>query len=233
MQLNQLSAVEIARLTRSGEISVEQVVGDCLAHIAAREPVVKAWAVFDAEDALRQARDLDRNNNGVKGPLHGVPVGVKDVIDTFDMRTEMGSPIYAGHQPRADAACVATSFTTAAAAPSCALRQYVHFARSVTSPNPDLRSLAPRNSYVCRRKNCIPICASTSFVIPVDKIVVARPNALNLFGPESSRLNASEIASIRTRNFPGAMVSGVSVTWAVRRTARVANSKTSEAIFIR
>ena len=107
MQLNQLSAVEIARLTRSGEISVAQVVGDCLAHIAAREPVVKAWAVFDAEGALRQARDLDRNNNGVKGPLHGVPVGVKDVIDTFDMRTEMGSPIYAGHQPRADAACVA------------------------------------------------------------------------------------------------------------------------------
>ena len=107
MQLNQLSAVEIARLTRSGEISVEQVVDDCLAHIAAREPVVKAWAVFNAESALRQARDLDRNNNGVKGPLHGVPVGVKDVIDTFDMRTEMGSPIYAGHQPRADAACVA------------------------------------------------------------------------------------------------------------------------------
>ena len=107
MQLNQLSAVEIARLTRSGEISVEQVVADCLAHIAAREPVVKAWAVFDAESALRQARNLDRNNKGVKGPLHGVPVGVKDVIDTFDMRTEMGSPIYAGHQPRADAACVA------------------------------------------------------------------------------------------------------------------------------
>lgn len=107
MHLNQLTAVAIARLTRAGEISAEQVVLDCLSRIAAREPVVKAWAVFDAEHALRQARELDQDRNTIKGPLHGVPVGVKDVIDTFDMRTQMGSPIYQGHQPRADAACVA------------------------------------------------------------------------------------------------------------------------------
>ncbi len=107
MQLNQLSAVEITRMTRAGEITAEQVLCDCLARIAEREPVVLAWSVFDGEHALRQARELDRDCNVVKGPLHGVPIGVKDVIDTADMCTEMGSPIYRGHQPLADAACVA------------------------------------------------------------------------------------------------------------------------------
>jgi amidase len=81
------------------------VVRDCLARIAAREPAVHAWATVDAELALKQARDLDRG--GARGPLHGVPIGVKDIIDTADLPTEMGSPIYRGHKASADAACVA------------------------------------------------------------------------------------------------------------------------------
>jgi Asp-tRNA(Asn)/Glu-tRNA(Gln) amidotransferase A subunit family amidase len=104
-QLNAFGAVAIARMIAGGEVTSEAVVRDCVARIAARDGVVKAFVNFDPELALAQARALDRGPR--RGPLHGVPIGVKDIIDTFDMPTEMGSPIYRGHRPRADAACVA------------------------------------------------------------------------------------------------------------------------------
>ena len=66
---------------------------------------MRAWAFLDPELVLAQARALDAGPR--HGLLHGVPLGVKDVIDTFDMPTQMGSPIYAGYRPAADAACVA------------------------------------------------------------------------------------------------------------------------------
>lgn len=86
-------------------MSCEDVARDCLARIAEREPVVHAWAFLDPELVIEQARALDAAP--VRGPLHGVPLGIKDIMDTFDMPTQMGSPIYAGHRPLADAACVA------------------------------------------------------------------------------------------------------------------------------
>jgi Asp-tRNA(Asn)/Glu-tRNA(Gln) amidotransferase A subunit family amidase len=101
---SRLTATEIVRATTAGEITCEAVTRACLNRIAARESVVHAWASFDPELALAQARALDRE--AARGPLHGVPVGVKDIIDTFDQPTEMGSPIYRGHRPAADAACV-------------------------------------------------------------------------------------------------------------------------------
>jgi len=104
-RLNELSAAEIARRIAATEITAEAVVGDCLARIAAREPVVHAFAHVDAELALQAARALDRGSN--RGALHGVPIGIKDVIDTADQPTQMGSPVYAGHRPACDAACVA------------------------------------------------------------------------------------------------------------------------------
>jgi Asp-tRNA(Asn)/Glu-tRNA(Gln) amidotransferase A subunit family amidase len=103
--LNALSAAEIAGKIAAGETTCEAVARDCLARIAARDGAVKAWVNFDADRVLARARELDRAP--VRGPLHGVPVGVKDTIDTFDMPTEMGSPIYRGYRPAADAACVA------------------------------------------------------------------------------------------------------------------------------
>ena len=66
---------------------------------------MQAWQFIDPELAIRQARAID--SRGTKGQLHGVPVGFKDIIDTHDMPTEYGSPIYAGHRPVNDAACVA------------------------------------------------------------------------------------------------------------------------------
>jgi len=83
----------------------ETLVGACLERIAKREPEVHAWAYIDPHRALTEARERDRE--APRSPLHGVPVGIKDVIDTADMPTEYNSPIYRGHRPRTDAACVA------------------------------------------------------------------------------------------------------------------------------
>ena len=82
----------------------EALVAACLERIAQREPEVHAWAYLDAERALAEARQRDRE--APRSALHGVPVGIKDVIDTADMPTEYNSPIYRGHQPKWDAACV-------------------------------------------------------------------------------------------------------------------------------
>jgi Asp-tRNA(Asn)/Glu-tRNA(Gln) amidotransferase A subunit family amidase len=84
----------------------EPAVRDCLERIAERDPHVRAWRYVDPEAALEQARAADAEPEP-RSPLHGVPVGVKDIIDTGDMPTEYGSPIYAGNRPDADAACVA------------------------------------------------------------------------------------------------------------------------------
>ena len=79
---------------------------DCLDRIAAREPTVHAFATIDPDYALMQARALDRMPSS-RGALHGVPIGVKDIINTEHLPTEMGSPIYKGHRSHGDAACVA------------------------------------------------------------------------------------------------------------------------------
>jgi Asp-tRNA(Asn)/Glu-tRNA(Gln) amidotransferase A subunit family amidase len=106
-RLNELTATEIAASVASGETTCEAVARACLEHIEEREPQVLAWQYLNSEQVIAQARVLDRS--GVRGPLAGVPFGIKDIIDTCDMPTEMGSPIYQGHRPRADAACVALS----------------------------------------------------------------------------------------------------------------------------
>ncbi len=98
------SSVDLAGLLARGECSCEDVARAFLARIAEREPVVNAWAFIDEALVLAQARRLDAATE--RGPLHGVPIGIKDIIDTADMPTQMGSPIYAGHRPATDAACV-------------------------------------------------------------------------------------------------------------------------------
>ena len=104
-QLNQLSASEAARRLATREITAEQMARACLVRIEEREAEVRAWIHIDPDAVLAQARQLDAGP--VRGPLHGLPLGVKDLIDTADMPTGYGSPVYAGHRPRADAACVA------------------------------------------------------------------------------------------------------------------------------
>jgi Asp-tRNA(Asn)/Glu-tRNA(Gln) amidotransferase A subunit family amidase len=99
-----LSASEAAARLEADDLSAEALARDCLDRAVARE-AVKAWVWLDPELALAQARGVDRA--GRPGVLKGVPVGVKDVIDTYDMPTQHGSPIYRGNRPFADAACVA------------------------------------------------------------------------------------------------------------------------------
>jgi Asp-tRNA(Asn)/Glu-tRNA(Gln) amidotransferase A subunit family amidase len=97
----------VAHLAR-GETSSQKLVTACLERIAAIEPQVQAWAFHDPEHALAQARAADalsKEGKGV-GPLHGVPVGVKDIIDTVDLPTENGCRAHRGRQPTVDAACV-------------------------------------------------------------------------------------------------------------------------------
>jgi Asp-tRNA(Asn)/Glu-tRNA(Gln) amidotransferase A subunit family amidase len=98
------TASEAAAQLSAGELTAEALTRACLERARAGAEI-KAWHWLDPEQALAQARAVDRA--GRKGRLAGVPVGVKDVIDTVDMPTEHGSPIYRGNRPFADAACVA------------------------------------------------------------------------------------------------------------------------------
>ncbi|HEX9463490.1 MAG TPA: amidase [Alphaproteobacteria bacterium] len=99
-----LTAADAARRLKGGTLTVEVLTRACLDRVAERGAIA-AWAACDPDLALRQARALDRA--GRPGLLGGVPVGVKDIIDTVDLPTQHNSPIYRGHRPFADAACVA------------------------------------------------------------------------------------------------------------------------------
>jgi Asp-tRNA(Asn)/Glu-tRNA(Gln) amidotransferase A subunit family amidase len=103
--LNRLTAMEAARKLATREITAVELLSACLERIAEREPAVHAWTFLDSGGALQRARALDAQPSSRL--LHGVPIAVKDLFDTFDMPTSYGSPIYAEHRPAADAACVA------------------------------------------------------------------------------------------------------------------------------
>jgi Asp-tRNA(Asn)/Glu-tRNA(Gln) amidotransferase A subunit family amidase len=105
--LHELTASEIAAAVSGGKVTREAVARACLDRIAEREPAVQAWQYCSAEQVIAAAKALDKAGRG--GALAGVPFGIKDIIDTSDMPTEYGSPIYAGHRPKRDAACVALS----------------------------------------------------------------------------------------------------------------------------
>ncbi|MBO6521254.1 MAG: amidase [Rhodospirillales bacterium] len=104
-----LSAADAARAIRDGELTSEELVKSCLARIAEFEPAVQAWQHLDEELALEQARACDKRRYEGKatGPLNGVPVGIKDIIDTHDYPTEYGSPIHAGRRTIGDSHAVA------------------------------------------------------------------------------------------------------------------------------
>lgn len=99
------TAAQAAAAIARGAITSEALVASCLERITDHDRDIKAWVAVDTEGALVEARALDREL--ARGPLHGVPVGVKDVFDTARLPTAYGSEIYAGYRPRCDAACVA------------------------------------------------------------------------------------------------------------------------------
>lgn len=109
LALLRLGATDAAAAIRDGRTTSEELVESCLACIDELENDIQAWAFLDPDHALQQAReaDLSRRTGQPTGALHGVPVGVKDIIDTADMPTEDGTPLHAGRQPRHDATAVA------------------------------------------------------------------------------------------------------------------------------
>ncbi len=109
MNLLELSATELAQRIQDGLLDSEELVRACLQRIDSLEQQVGAWAWLDPELALNQAREADarRRAGSPLGPLHGIPVGVKDIFDTQDMPTEDGTVLHAGRTPAYDAAAVA------------------------------------------------------------------------------------------------------------------------------
>jgi Asp-tRNA(Asn)/Glu-tRNA(Gln) amidotransferase A subunit family amidase len=106
----QLTASEAAQRINRGVLSSEELVQSCLERIRALEPTVQAWQFLDEEHVLAQARAADeRKRSGEPvGALNGIPVGIKDIIDTADMPTENGTVLHKGRTPRFDAAVVAS-----------------------------------------------------------------------------------------------------------------------------
>ena len=105
MSLNDISATQAVDKIRKGEITSEELVQDCLDKIEQIDGETEAWAYLNPDYALEQARRLDiiRQAGDPMGPLHGIPVGIKDIIDTAHVPTELGTPIHSGRIPFRDA----------------------------------------------------------------------------------------------------------------------------------
>jgi Asp-tRNA(Asn)/Glu-tRNA(Gln) amidotransferase A subunit family amidase len=96
-EIGQTTATQLAAKLRIREISALEVVDACLQRIADRDTEIRAWTTVDAEYARAQARALD--SGPVGGPLHGIPIAVKDIIATAMLPTAYGSPIYVSQMP--------------------------------------------------------------------------------------------------------------------------------------
>lgn len=140
-----LTAAEAASAIKAGTLTSEALIRSCLERIEARDPVVKAWLHVDPDLAIRNAREIDKRP--VIGPLHGLPFGVKDIMDTADMPTSYNSPAWQGHRPTRDAACV--SIARHAGAVILGKTDTVEFAfnsRKAASTNPYNREHTPGGS---------------------------------------------------------------------------------------
>jgi Asp-tRNA(Asn)/Glu-tRNA(Gln) amidotransferase A subunit family amidase len=102
------SLSEVGEDLREGRLGAVELVADCLQRVDEVDARVRAWAFLDRDHAMAQAQraDLHRKQGKALGPLHGIPVGIKDIFDTADMPTEHGSPLWVGRTPRRDATVV-------------------------------------------------------------------------------------------------------------------------------
>jgi Asp-tRNA(Asn)/Glu-tRNA(Gln) amidotransferase A subunit family amidase len=109
MDLADLGATQLVRMIESGEISSLELVEACIARIEEKEEEIGAWTHLDYDFARKQAehRDAYRASGAACGPLHGIPVGIKDIFDTDDYPTENGTVLDAGRKPEKDCTAVA------------------------------------------------------------------------------------------------------------------------------
>ena len=105
---HRMNATEAAAAIRAGKLSSETLVRACLERIAVREADVGAWIYLDDAKAIERAKALDAASAAGRslGPLHGIPVGIKDIYDTVDMPTQLGSPLHQGRRPDSDSGVV-------------------------------------------------------------------------------------------------------------------------------
>jgi aspartyl-tRNA(Asn)/glutamyl-tRNA(Gln) amidotransferase subunit A len=104
-----LTISQASKKIRDGRLTPTELVESLLTRIDKLEPRLDAWVTVDAEGALKAAKTLTREakNGRIRSPLHGIPVGVKDIYDTAGLKTTMGSRLFADHVPAKDAAVVA------------------------------------------------------------------------------------------------------------------------------
>lgn len=107
---HEMTACQAIAAIQNRHLSITELTQSCVAHIQRTEPSVKAWAFFDPELVVRQAKMVDaRLGRGeAMGPLSGIPIGIKDVFNTMDMPTSMGSPIWKNFTPGNDSRVVAS-----------------------------------------------------------------------------------------------------------------------------
>ena len=103
-EFHELSALEASAKIKSGDLTAEALMRSCFERIDERDKLIGAWSYFDKDRAISEAIKSDKAGN--PGSLGGLPVAVKDIMDTADMPTTYGSTIYGNHQPSEDADCV-------------------------------------------------------------------------------------------------------------------------------
>lgn len=142
------TARSMAKAMAAHETTAEAAVRICLARIAEREPELGAWLVVDGEGALTQAKAWDKARTlGDKVPaLAGLPIAVKDNIETADLPTTYGSEIYDGHRPVADAACVAQARNAGAVVLGKTVTTEFAYYRPGKTVNPHHREHTPGGS---------------------------------------------------------------------------------------
>jgi Asp-tRNA(Asn)/Glu-tRNA(Gln) amidotransferase A subunit family amidase len=103
-----MTICEAAAAMRAAALTPVELLNQCLVRLDRHEPSVRAWVVVDRDGAREQARQLtnELRQGRVRGPLHGVPVGIKDIIDVVDLPTGCGSRLWANSLARRDAECV-------------------------------------------------------------------------------------------------------------------------------
>ncbi|MBS9716617.1 amidase [Pseudohalocynthiibacter aestuariivivens] len=145
---NALSATEAARHIREGRLSSVDLVKSCLQRISETEPTLRAWASLEEEAALKQAAEMDRIRKAGRpiGALHGVPVALKDIVDTKDLPTERGTPIFSGRRPTHDAAIVERLTDAGAVILGKTVTTELAFAHPAVTRNPHNPDYSPGGS---------------------------------------------------------------------------------------
>jgi Asp-tRNA(Asn)/Glu-tRNA(Gln) amidotransferase A subunit family amidase len=143
-ELSDLSAVRFRSLLERRECSAEEVLKSCLQKIRSQDPIIRAFVDIDEQGAIEQARACDRAPPN--GPLHGIPIAVKDTVDVAGLRCTWGSPVHADRVPRTDAAVVRRLRDAGAVIVGTTVTTEYAIAKAVPTTNPHNPAFTPGGS---------------------------------------------------------------------------------------